>query len=167
LDAGLKLFFWKPKKAGHEEQYFANIFLTKVKDERKGANVVEVGETGNDEFWKILGGKPETISSEKESKSEIKDTDNLKILKYDVNSNKFSELEKGTIHEDTLDSGSVHIVDCIRSFFVWVGKDVDKDIASTGILVGNEFLKTIKKNVPFQKVTDEKEPKTFFDIFQN
>jgi len=161
LDTGLKLFFWKPKKATHEENFFTSVYLTKLKDQRKGASIIEVQEDGSEEFWKVLGGKPEVISEAKKNDNSDK---SLKLFNYDLKDNKFVLIEKDNITHDSLDSDSLMIIDCYHRFFVWCGKGLKKEHHHYGIIVGNDYLKLTKRNIPFGKVHDGKEPKSFFDI---
>jgi len=102
--------------------------------------------------------------------SEAKKNDNsdksLKLFNYDLKDNKFVLIEKDNITHDSLDSDSLMIIDCYHRFFVWCGKGLKKEHHHYGIIVGNDYLKLTKRNIPFGKVHDGKETKSIFDIIK-
>jgi len=111
-----------------------------------------------------LGGKPEFIPEAKLNDNTDK---SLKLFKYDLKQNKFILEESDKINRDSLDSGSLMILDCFNHFYVWCGKNLKKEHHHYATIVGNDYLKFSKKNIPFTKIKDGKEPKSFFNFVKN
>lgn len=65
LDAGLKIFIWNGSKSGKTEQFRAAQISSHLRSLRSSKpEEIRLGEEGNDEFWKLLGGKGPIKSAE-------------------------------------------------------------------------------------------------------
>jgi len=82
LDIGTKIYVWRPSKADTNEKYFANVYAQKLQDSRKETEIVVLEEEGEDNFWKVLGGKPTKIKSKEEGLKEVSNKDDISLLSF-------------------------------------------------------------------------------------
>jgi len=82
-----------------------------------------------------------------------------------LKNNSFDTIEKDALSRDCLDTDSVMVIDSIKIIYLWIGKNVGKEYLNKATLIGNAYLKSIKKNLPVRSFNEGHENSEFNDIF--
>jgi len=165
LDAGLVVYLWEPSQANHNEKYLASTTAEGIKSNRKGCEITNLEESGDEKFWKILGGKPNNLKSAEEGGDDNK-KNNEKIL-YQVNlkdeNNPFTELEKGKTVTKKLNGDNIYIIDASPVIFVWLSdkQDIDSSLyhETVDLFLDNRVLSV-------RKIFQGKETEEFNNLFK-
>jgi len=127
LDLGLKLIQWVGKQAGIAEKAKATALARAFDDERGGKVEIQVlaeGESGAEEFWKLLGGeKPIKSAAEGGADAESAGAHKKQLFKLSDASGSlsFSLVAEGTVSKSLLDTNDAFILDVGAEVFVWIG----------------------------------------------
>jgi gelsolin len=144
LDAGLNLYQWNGRTAGIFEKRKANEEITALKAARHGKpkSVVIDGLEANEEFWKILGGKPASVAPA--TSDDVKVEAKSKVL-FELSDKsgelKMTKISEGSAPRARLDSKEVFILDLGHTVFTWIGKDASPAERSKGITYATDYLK--------------------------
>jgi len=148
VDAGLHLYQWNGKKSGIFEKNKGAMLTRAISDERGGRAKVHVVEEGteDEDFWKILGGKPDKIKTAEEGGSdeeaEKNQTKKLFHLSDATGSMVFKEVGSGpSIKYSSLLTDDVFIYDVGAEVFVWIGKGASVDEKKKAMQYAQDYLK--------------------------
>jgi len=167
LDAGLNVYAWIPNGANKNEKYFTSVEAQKIQESRKDAQITTLGEEGNDDFWKILGGKPEKIHSDKEGGDDTKLDTKLYLYVYNKDSEDlFDEVEVGdTLSLKNLKEDGLYFVDVTPILYCWVGTKMGKDLTTKLYYdIVDQYI--LKNNYAVRKVLQGKETPEFKKHFK-
>jgi gelsolin len=149
LDAGLKVFQWVGSKASINEKYKANMISKDIKDSRKGCDVVELTSDGNEEFWKILGGKPTTIKDKADDDKDVEAhadrTHEVYQIIIDKEHKTFKKVGDGKLSQDMLKSDDVFIVDFGDQICLWIGKKASAQEKGQAMTCCTDYLGVHKR----------------------
>jgi len=175
LDNGLTLFqfngekstAWEKRKAAAIVQGLKAARLGKVQNEYTIDGLRDKGNKLIDDFWKLLGGKPQSIKEEEEVK-EVPDVE-LRMMSISDASGKMEieEVSKGKLDKSALKSECAFLIDAGTMIFVWIGKDADGAEKKRSMEFATEYLAGQDRppTVPICRVSEGKEPTEFWDAF--
>jgi len=175
LDNGLSIYqfngekssAWEKRKAQAIVQGLKAALLGKVQNEYTIDGLKDKGNKLIDEFWRLLGGKPESIKDEEE----VKEAPDVELSMHSVSdaSGKM-EIEQvcsGKLDKSALKSDCAFLIDAGTMLFVWVGKDASGEEKKRSMEFATEYLAGQDRppNVPIARVMEGKEPTEFWDAF--
>jgi len=175
LDNGLTLFqfngekstAWEKRKAAAIIQGLKAARLGKVQNEYTVDGLKDKGNKLIEDFWKLLGGKPQSIQEEEEMK-EVPDVE-LSMHSICDTSGKMviEEVSKGKLDKSLLKSDCAFLVDAGTMMFVWIGKAADGPEKKRAMEFATEYLAGQDRppTVPICRVIEGKEPTEFWDAF--
>jgi len=126
----MTIISWCGNKASPLERFPAGRFGEKLESERlRAKHSMEDGEP-SDKFWELLGGKGEI--KETFEKDLLKQTPYGEGVLYKLSHEgegvgklKLTEVARGDLKKDMLDSNNIILVDATAELFVWIGKGAD------------------------------------------
>jgi len=189
LDAGLKIYDFRPENCNVWEKRAANDYVNQLKSERAKveANIVVWGESGKavDEFWEILndGNVPDDLPDEaawkQKQKDEMEVAAKVKPALYHVTDEdggmkvtcvKEIEDQKHKFDKSILkeEDDDVLIVDVGTEIFVWIGSTANKDEMKTAMKHAQDYLKESGRPfyLPITRLQSGKETKAFLKWFK-
>lgn len=189
LDAGLKIYDFRPANCNVWEKRAANDYVNQLKSERAKveANIVVWGESGKavDEFWQILndGNVPDDLPDEaawkQKQKDEMEVAAKVKPALYHVTDEdggmkvtcvKEIEDQKHKFDKSILkeEDDDVLIVDVGTEIFVWIGSTANKDEMKTAMKHAQDYLKESGRPfyLPITRLQSGKETKAFLKWFK-
>jgi len=159
LDTGPIVYQWDGSTAGTFLKNKANWYLKMLRDERQGKfqTVLMNWDEENDQFFEILGGKPDNIP---ETNDELGHIPRLYRVTITVKGNlHFKEVGSGvgTVHKELLATKGVFLYDLGFEIILWEGKQAFKGLRDMAIQhSAPEFKSKFDKN-PNTLVTRVKE----------
>jgi hypothetical protein len=79
-----------------DEKFFLTNSINTIKSVRKEIKIVQLDEEGSEDFWKILGGKPDTLQTAKEGGDDELISKKKFLYKFNPDSkDKFDMIEDG------------------------------------------------------------------------
>jgi len=187
LDCGVKIYDFRPENCNVWEKRAANDYVNQLKSERKieEANIVTWGEGGraSDEFWEILGGKPDSLPDEapwkQKEKEEMEAAGKVKPALYHVTDEdggmkvtcvKEIEDQKHKFDASILkeEDDDVLIVDVGTEIFVWIGSTANKDEIKSAMTHAQGYLAESGRPfyLPITRLQSGKESKKFLKWFK-
>jgi len=178
LDTGMKAYVFFGSNASVWEKQLANKFVDKLQGERgkmEDANVDGLGDDTPDseEFWKALGGKPESLieqyveGDEDEKKEEtemsvskISDSKGGSVTMTDVD---FKVDDDGKLSMDMLCTTDVFVIDDGKCVWVWTGKEASPLERKMAIPVLSENKEYARRAM--RRVCEGKETAAFKKLF--
>lgn len=126
LDAGSKCWVWNGKQSRGTEKFAGTQYAQALKSERHSKlQIISCDESGDDEFWKLLGGKPAAIKSAVEGGDDTAVQSKKKVLYHlsDASGSMvFNKVLDGEVFKySLLDGNDVYIVDAGTTIFIWIG----------------------------------------------
>jgi gelsolin len=166
LDAGLNLYQWNGRSAGIYEKRKANDQIQAIKAARNGKpkSVVIDGLEDNEEFWKILGGKPGSVAAA--TPDDVKVDAKSKVL-FELSDKsgelKMTKISEGSAPRARLDAKEVFIVDIGHTVYAWIGREASHEERSKGIKYATDYLKSQGRplHIPVIRVLQGAEPAAF------
>jgi len=166
LDAGLHIFQWNGATAGIFEKRKASEQITALKTIRNGKpkSAVLDGLEDNEEFWKLLGGKPAAVGPA--TPDEVKVEAKSKVL-YELSDRsgelKLTKISEGSAPRARLDAKEVYILDLGVIVYTWIGREASQAERSKGIQFATDFLKKNGRplSIPIIRVLQGAEPSSF------
>lgn len=112
---------------------------------RRNVKVIELDEEGSDDFWEILGGKPDKIKSAEEGGSDIqhqKKKDPILFKLSDASGKiEFERLKDSDLKKSDLDTNDAFVLDINSKVFAWVGSKASKTESKLAIVYATDYLK--------------------------
>lgn len=170
LDNGLTIYQWNGKKAGPMEKQKGAQTSKALADERKGKPkvfVIEEGDKGEPDFWKLLGGEGPVKSAEEggdDNEAEKGDVKRLFRLSDSSGKMSFNEVASGAkCKKSLLDSSDVFILDTGAEVFAWIGKGASVDEKSKALGFAQDYLKNYNRPayLPICRILEGGENNTF------
>jgi len=167
LDAGLDIWQWNGKTAGHNEKRKAQEIIQNLKKERNGRpKAIVLDDLEDDEkFWKLLGGKPAAGKIAAATSDDIK-IEKVKIL-FEVSDKTGSlvrtKVAEGACKKSQLNTNEVFLLDIGHTVYCWIGKGASAAERKNGIKMGTDYLKEAGRpnHTPVVRVLEGAEPKGF------
>jgi len=177
LDCGLKLFQWNGKTGGIFEKRKANEVIQGLKKERNGkpTSVVLDNLEDNDEFWNLLGGKPDSEAKIAAATSDDVKVDHKKqLFRLSDNDGKSAvtltavEAKGGNYSRQQLDCKDVFILDAGHTVFSWIGNQTSKNERAGAIKFATDYLTSHGRpaSTPVVRVLEGKETPKFLAEFR-
>jgi len=184
LDLGDRLFCFHPLKCSWREKFKSGQIMNQIAHDRHGkvkktytidwTDKLEMSHVA--EFWQILGGKPERLTTQEET--ELKEQEEMKaahIEKIKVLwhvSDESGNMETVEVGRDVLsfsllDNTDAFILDLGDELFVWVGSGANKSELKEAMAHGVNLLKESGRPiwVPITRIVEGREPVKFKGSF--
>jgi len=172
LDAGLTLYQWNGTSAGIYEKRKASDVVKGLKDARNGKpkSIILDALEAEENFWKILGGKPSKAELAPATPDDVKVEAKSKVL-HEL-SDKSGELKmrkvaEGDVKKSMLDTKEVYILDLGHTVYSWIGKETSPAERANGIKFATDYLKAAGRplSIPVIRVLQGAEPASFLSEF--
>jgi len=175
LDNGLTLFqfngtkssAWEKRKAQAIVQALKAARLGKVNNEYVIDGLKDKGSKLIEDFWNLLGGRPQSIKDEEELKEHPEITLSMHRVSDASGKMTIEEVCKGKLDKAALASDDAFIIDAGACLFVWVGKGANGSEKVRAMEFATEYLASQDRpaNVPIARVMEGKEPSEFWEVF--
>jgi len=175
LDNGLTIFqfngtksnAWEKRKAQAIVQGLKASRLGKVNNEYVIDGLKDKGNKLIEEFWNLLGGRPEKIKDEEELKEPPQVTLSMHHVSDASGKMVIKEVCKGKLDKSALVSDDAFIIDAGGMVFVWIGKGANKSEKVRAMEFATEYLASQGRppTVPIARVMEGKEPAEFWEAF--
>jgi len=175
LDNGLAIYQFNGTKSNAWERRKGEAIITGLKAARLGkvqtTYIIDgLGDKGNkaiDDFWKLLGGKPDKIKAEEELKEHPDIDYSIHRVSDSTGEMKVEEVCRGTLDKSKLGSEDAYIVDAGATIFVWLGSKADKNEKFKAMQYATDYLagQDRDKNIPIARISEGKEPAEFWEAF--
>jgi len=143
LDAGLKIYQWNGSSSGGMERMKAGQFCRALDDERSGRPEVVVFDegNGNEQFWSLLGGQGPIKSAEEGNKQTAPASRKVLYKLSDASGSlTFTEVGKGSVRKNLLDSNDAFIFDAGTHVYIWVGKHASPNEKRNALGYATKYL---------------------------
>lgn len=172
LDTGLTIMQWNGSEANRKEKSKALEVAIGIKDDERGGKAKFVAfEQGGEslEFWKALGGQGPIAPAVPDDVPAKASRGDIKLIKVSdtTGSVKTTEVARGQLKKEMLDSKDVFVVDNDSLIFVWVGKDATADERKQGMSTGVNFAKGRPAYTKVTKVCEGTETAVFKSLFES
>jgi len=179
LDTGDIIYAYKGSKASAWEKRAANQRVQEIKGAigRGKAHDLHIEGLGDDDedhkpFWDFVGGKPDEDSMPDAEDCVANDDDfEMKMIKVSDDSGKLkcTEIHKGALLKDKLESDDAFILDTGISIYLWIGKTCKKEEKREAMAHVTQYLKENDRpmNIPVCRVIEGKEPKHFHQMIED
>jgi len=150
IDCGLRIYQFNGETANKDEKFRATMYVQQIKGERMGKPRLDILEeksiSPSHRFYRLL---PEGESKEKAEPVE----NEYEMHKVSDSSGKMeiSEISKGSIDRQRLNSGDVYLVNTPKHLFIHIGKDASIHERRSCLAFAHKFL--YSKPNPFVPVT--------------
>ncbi|XP_065841185.1 gelsolin-like protein 1 [Oscarella lobularis] len=154
LDKGLEIYQWNGSSCNKDEKFKALQYIQGLKSDRGGkANVETLDENDMSPGHKFYTHLPEGGKTPKAAKdSEVKATETVLLKVSDADGTlKCTEVARGKLSRDQLDTNDAFIVDSGAACYVWIGKGASPDERKKGMEFAHNYL--MKTEHPFVPVT--------------
>jgi len=166
LDAGMNIYQWNGRTAGIYEKRKANETIQALKAVRNGKpkSVVIDALEDNEEFWKLLGGKPASVAPA--TPDDVKVDAKSKVM-FELSDKtgelKMTKVSEGSAPRARLDAKEVFIVDLGTIVYAWIGREASPAERAKGIQYATDYLKSNHRplNIPVIRVLQGNEPAPF------
>jgi gelsolin len=175
LDSGLTIFQFNGTKSSAWEKRKAQAIVQGLKASRLGKVNSEyvidgLKDKGNkliEEFWNLLGGRPQKIKDEEEIKEAPKITLSMHHVSDASGKMTIKEVCKGKLDKSALVSDDAFIIDAGGCLFVWIGKGANKSEKVRAMEFATEYLASQDRppTIPIARVMEGKEPSEFWEVF--
>jgi gelsolin len=175
LDNGLTIFqfngtnssAWEKRKAQAIVQGLKASRLGKVNNEYVIDGLKDKGNKLIEDFWNLLGGRPEKIKAEEELKEPPKVTLSMHHVSDASGKMVIKEVCKGKLDKSALVSDDAFIIDAGGMVFVWLGKGANKNERVRAMEFATEYLASNDRppTIPIARVMEGKEPSEFWEAF--
>ncbi|GMJ15596.1 villin 4 [Hibiscus trionum] len=170
LHSGTTVFTWAGSLTSPDDQDLVERQLDLIKPELQTRPQKEGAEF--DQFWELIGGKPEHIELPNQKISSVPEGDphlfSCTFLKADV---LLQVTEIYNFTQDDLMTEDIFILDCHSNIFVWVGQQVDTKNKLQALTIGEKFLEhdflfeKLSHETPIYIVIEGSEPPFFTRFF--
>jgi len=170
VDAGLKIYQWNGSKSAGMERMKAGQFSRALDEERSGRPEVIVFDepNGSEDFWKLLGGQGPIKSAEQGNSTVLQSTEKVLLRLSDASGSlTFTEVAKGTVRKNQLDSNDVFVLDTGNHVYVWVGRGASVNEKRRALGVASKYLADHNKplHTPISRVPEGAELSSFNAAF--
>jgi len=179
LDLGLILYQFNGNKASGWEKRKANEEVQAIRGDRHGKvkenHIIDGLKEENEDskaFWKLFGGKPESIKATEQDGDDKKEDVEAKatkcMLKVSDEDGEMSVTKvcDGYVDKDKLESDDAFIIDFGVSIYIWVGKGANKAEHKEAMVHAVQYLNSLDRDthIPMCRVLEGKEPKHFHKL---
>jgi len=175
LDNGLTLFqfngtrssAWEKRKAQAIVQGLKASRLGKVNNEYVIDGLKDKGNKLIEDFWNLLGGRPQSIKAEEEFKEPPPVVLSMHHISDASGKMTIKEVCKGKLDKSALVSDDAFIIDAGGMIFVWIGKGANKSEKVRAMEFATEYLASHDRppSIPIARVMEGKEPSEFWEAF--
>jgi hypothetical protein len=169
LDAGSVIYTWFGDNCSAFEKSKAGTVRFNLIQERHGKSCA--GDDDADHFWELLGGRGEVSNEDRPPEDPI-DYDARVMFRLSDASGTLerTEVQRGHLDRENLDSNDVFILDIVSEIFVWVGSNASRDERRNAMKVATAYM--IEAGRPphtgiTRVVEGAREPINFSDVFQS
>jgi len=176
LDTGLIIYLFHGDKASNWEKRTASFEVEDIKGKRHGkvqqTHIIDGIDEKNDDaadFWKFLGGKPDSLPEEVKKDDENSVTV-LRMLKVsdESGSMEVTKVTEGHVDLEKLESGDVFICDFGLTLYIWIGKEANKAEKQKAMIHAVQYLEDAGRpaNIPVCRVLEGREPDHFITLMK-
>jgi hypothetical protein len=163
LDCGSVVYKWCGEFSSPFEKSKAALLQGNLINERHGKAVK--GDEDSDEFWAVFGGQGE-ISNEERAKPVSHEFGERVLLRISDSSGslEFTEVARGSISRDMLESSDAFIIDLESRIFVWVGANASVNERRQALQCATTYLQQNNKplNIRMTRIVEgTREPPNF------
>jgi len=174
LDAGLSIYQFNGVKSSAWEKRKANAIVDELCASRHGKvketyiidGLEDKGNKMIEEFWTLLGGRPNKIADAEEVK-EAEQVLSLLHVSDATGRMEVKEVANGKLDKSKLNSDDAFILDAGGAVYVWIGKGANKSEKREAMTYAVEYLKGSGReaSVPICACQEGKEPAEFWSAF--
>lgn len=155
LDTGKQLYQWNGPQCSRQEKSKGFDVARRIKDEERQGRcdyfLIDGSEKEPEEqFWKLLGGKPAKLKSAAEGGEDTKSDEDSIFYLYQISDSsgklQITEAGRTPLKKDMLQSDDVFILDADSEIYVWIGKGATNQERKESMIYASKYLK--EKNKP-------------------
>jgi len=175
LDAGLQIYVWQGDRSNAPERLKADQLSRAIRDEREGHPQIHIlTQSGQDSakpaFWALLGGEGPIASAEEggdDAEHEMQGTKRLLKLSDASGTLQFTEVAKGRVTRNLLNSQDAFVFDVGSEIFAWIGRGASQAERGNAMQHAQQYL--IQNNrppyLPITRIFEGGENEVFFASF--
>mmetsp|Transcript_4924 Transcript_4924/g.15709 ORF Transcript_4924/g.15709 Transcript_4924/m.15709 type:complete len:847 (+) Transcript_4924:143-2683(+) len=172
LDTGKAIMQWNGAEANRKEKAKALEVAIGIKDDERGGKATFIAfEQGQEspEFWEALGGQGPIAAAVPDETSHKSSRGDIKLIKVSDASGAMekTEIARGQLKKEMLDTKDVFVIDNDTQIFVWIGKGATLEERKQGINIGVNHSKGRPAYTKVTKVCEGTESAVFQSLFDS